>query len=380
VMTDVKDLIEAAESGNSQAIEAFVGAGIDIDTPLGNGETALMRAAAKGNAATVELLLDSGANVNARRHDGLTPLIRAAFFGKSEVVGLLLHRGADPYIKDRLGLTALDWASSKGHMEVVRILREGNGFALTRRDDSQPEVVEKIADQDESRFGFSVEDMKRELQFDAVEKEEFSTIHPSNFNGQKIPSMDVNEVLPYKINLQDTEFRSRKKNRKTYWKVAVPVSCLLILFAISMVVVLKRMGLTIKFQPGAERTRVTESGAMPVLPQSTPGIVEPNGQNINTLPQTISPLPQSSLPVTNSPVSSGLVDALVLPSDELAAKPVRARKRRRVRRIPQVEEEEVPGSFATHRLEEAHEVPNPFNPTQSGEVTTPPTDNSSPRQ
>ena len=118
-----RQIIEAAGSGDTGLIDAFLREGVDVNARLNGGETALLRAAANGQHDAVRFLLAKGAEVDARPANGMTALIRAAFFGHAAAVSALLDAGADTTAADHLGSTALQWALAKGHTEIAELLR-----------------------------------------------------------------------------------------------------------------------------------------------------------------------------------------------------------------------------------------------------------------
>jgi serine/threonine-protein phosphatase 6 regulatory ankyrin repeat subunit B len=97
------------------------GAGADINTPSGPGQTPLIAAAGAGRAGVVSLLIDAGAQVDKVDVHKLTPLMHACHYGHLEVVLLLLNKGASP--DPRPGkLRALTLAAEGGHDRVVSLL------------------------------------------------------------------------------------------------------------------------------------------------------------------------------------------------------------------------------------------------------------------
>ena len=84
-----QDLIEAAQEGDTAAVQAMLAKGADVNAKDNTGQTALMFAAMVGDTATVEALLAAGADVNARNIGGATALIFAEAGGHTAVVELL---------------------------------------------------------------------------------------------------------------------------------------------------------------------------------------------------------------------------------------------------------------------------------------------------
>ena len=145
---DAQTIVQAAESGDTERLEALLGEGVDVNAKAGGGQTALLRAASGGHRAAVELLLDWGAEVNAQKNDGFTALMLAAFFGHAEVVDVLLAHGADPNMVDELGSTAMRWAAARDHAGIARSIKEaadGPRATAEMRPDAPPPVKAPVA-------------------------------------------------------------------------------------------------------------------------------------------------------------------------------------------------------------------------------------------
>jgi ankyrin repeat protein len=148
-------LVEAARRRDLKAVERLIQEGLDVNTPQGDGATALHWAAhwddlaiadrliaarananaaedsgvvpltlacTNGSAAMVARLLAAGANPNGGRE---SPVMTAARTGSAEVMKQLLAAGGNPNAKEPArGQTALMWAASEKHSRVVRLLIE----------------------------------------------------------------------------------------------------------------------------------------------------------------------------------------------------------------------------------------------------------------
>ena len=148
-------IIEAAKSGDKEALRALVQKKVDVSAAEADGSTALhwasyrddleaadllIRSGAKVNAITdlgvtalwtasqngsarmVRRLLDAGANPNLALVSGETPVMVAARSGYPEVVELLASKGANLNVHGTRGQTALMWAVSQQHPDVVKVL------------------------------------------------------------------------------------------------------------------------------------------------------------------------------------------------------------------------------------------------------------------
>jgi hypothetical protein len=125
-------LLLAVRSSNTDAVQAELSRGADVNVPDQAGTTALMYSTYYGFAKMeiVQALLRNGANVNAQDKNGLTALMLAAG-GKGgpdsdKIVKALLDKGADPNLKTSQGRTALMEAIQpslgKPRVEIVRAL------------------------------------------------------------------------------------------------------------------------------------------------------------------------------------------------------------------------------------------------------------------
>ena len=89
-------LFGLARGGQTEALAAYIDAGVPANLSNESGDTLLMLAAYHGHAATVAALLQRGADPNRVNDRGQTPIAGAVFKGEPEVVRALLAGGADP--------------------------------------------------------------------------------------------------------------------------------------------------------------------------------------------------------------------------------------------------------------------------------------------
>jgi ankyrin repeat protein len=157
--SDENAFIEKAANDDVAGIEAFLKAGININTKGTNDFTALMAATRHGCLAAVNTLLKNGADpdiedshgnraifsaidqnllpvvhqflahgasINLKNKFGWTALIYAAANGRAEIVDALVKKGADVNGQDNEAKTALLNAADHGHGEIVRkLLKHG---------------------------------------------------------------------------------------------------------------------------------------------------------------------------------------------------------------------------------------------------------------
>ena len=117
-------LFDMARTGATDALRAYVAAGVSPNLTNGSGDTLLMLAAYHGHAATVRALLDGGADPNRGNDRGQSPLAGAVFKGEDEVVRVLVAAGADPAGGSP---TALDTARLFGREDLVAVLERRGG-------------------------------------------------------------------------------------------------------------------------------------------------------------------------------------------------------------------------------------------------------------
>lgn len=131
---DIPKLIGAAYLNSIDIVKKLLEHGIDINTTLADGSTALMSACdntddrlifvddkAEG-LALVQLLIEKGAAVNATKKGAINALMIAAASGYMDAVKLLLEHGAEINAKDDEGRTALMYAESGSQENVVSFL------------------------------------------------------------------------------------------------------------------------------------------------------------------------------------------------------------------------------------------------------------------
>ena len=138
-----RGLIEAAKTGDVEAVRAYIKYGADIEQiDEFQGKTPLLWASQQDQPEVVKALLSAGANPNARASvGGSTPLKIAAYNGHINVVKILLEGGANPNLKDThfFETTALHDAAEKGYEEIVTVLLNGGANPnITNRNGEKP--------------------------------------------------------------------------------------------------------------------------------------------------------------------------------------------------------------------------------------------------
>jgi ankyrin repeat protein len=150
-------LLQAAESGDTQAALREIGAGGDVNLRGNDGTTALMWAAYNGDAALVDALIEAGADVDASNEFGTTALTEAAILGNTQIIGRLVAAGADPNTRTPDGETPLMAVARTGNVEAATALLEagadvdakehwgGQSAVMWAAAQSQPEMIRLLA-------------------------------------------------------------------------------------------------------------------------------------------------------------------------------------------------------------------------------------------
>ncbi|OWF55730.1 ankyrin repeat, SAM and basic leucine zipper domain-containing protein 1-like [Mizuhopecten yessoensis] len=132
------DLRTAALRDNVDIIKSLKEKGLDVDTGLRAGWTALMYAANMANYNVVEYLLNNGANPNS--HADLYSVLMACCASTSrftdrleKCVALLLDKGAEVNAHDRYHLSPLMYAVREGRVGVAKQLVDA-GASLDKQD------------------------------------------------------------------------------------------------------------------------------------------------------------------------------------------------------------------------------------------------------
>ena len=120
--SDDLQLVEAVKHQNRDAIRVLLKQRVDVNTPQGDGATALHWAAYRDDLETADLLIRAGANVNAANDLGVTPLSLASANGNAVLVEKLLAAKANPNLTPPTGVSALMVAARMGSVVSVKAL------------------------------------------------------------------------------------------------------------------------------------------------------------------------------------------------------------------------------------------------------------------
>ncbi|MFM9614351.1 ankyrin repeat domain-containing protein [Streptomyces niveiscabiei] len=115
-------IFDLARQGRTEALVAYVDAGVPANLTNDRGDSLVMLAAYHGHADAVRALLERGAPAGDVNDRGQTPLAGAAFKGETEVVRVLLAAGADPAEGTP---SAVDTARMFGRTELLELFGVG---------------------------------------------------------------------------------------------------------------------------------------------------------------------------------------------------------------------------------------------------------------
>ena len=109
-------LVEAAQAQDRDLVRTLLDQHVDVNTPQGDGATALHWAVYWDDPAMTDILIRAGANVNATNELGVTPLALAS---SGAMAGLLLDAGANPNLVTATGESPLMAASRAGRADIA---------------------------------------------------------------------------------------------------------------------------------------------------------------------------------------------------------------------------------------------------------------------
>jgi len=125
-------LIEATKNQNIVAISRLLQQQFDVDTPQGDGATALHWSVYRNNLEITELLLANDANPNSADDNGVSPLSLASLNSNPRLVSMLIDAGADVNSARSSGETPLMIASHVGNTEIIQRLLDSGAIVNAR--------------------------------------------------------------------------------------------------------------------------------------------------------------------------------------------------------------------------------------------------------
>ncbi|MFJ4835222.1 ankyrin repeat domain-containing protein [Streptomyces sp. NPDC088747] len=111
-------IFDLARRGETEALVAYVDAGVPANLTNDRGDSLVMLTAYHGHADAVRALLERGAEADRINDRGQTPLAGAVFKGEEAVIRALLDAGADPAAGTP---SAVDTARMFGKAELLEL-------------------------------------------------------------------------------------------------------------------------------------------------------------------------------------------------------------------------------------------------------------------
>jgi ankyrin repeat protein len=119
---EAQPLLDAAERGDSAAIDRLITAGTPVDAINASGQTPLLLAVQNDHLAVAIRLIDAGANINAQAANQDTPWLLAGALGRTAMLRHMLPKGPDFRVRNRFGGNALIPACERAHVDAVAFL------------------------------------------------------------------------------------------------------------------------------------------------------------------------------------------------------------------------------------------------------------------
>ncbi|GEM_PF-2968818 len=125
IATQEPELLQFAEQGQLNKINALLKLGEKADTTNSCHWTALMKAAQYGHLDIVKSLLKHGALIDQTDKGGYSALLLAASRNHDDIVSYLIEQGADINLQEKtMGWSALIWATKLNYQRTVKALLE----------------------------------------------------------------------------------------------------------------------------------------------------------------------------------------------------------------------------------------------------------------
>lgn len=132
-----EELVRSAEMGRVEQVRQLLKTGVDVNSRLNDGSTALHWAVLRDQQDAVAELLKAGAEPVALNRNGISPLFLAVQNGNEKIAAMLLDAGADPNTLSENGETILMTAAHTGKPEVVSLLLAEGALVDARDPDFQ---------------------------------------------------------------------------------------------------------------------------------------------------------------------------------------------------------------------------------------------------
>ncbi|EGD79683.1 hypothetical protein PTSG_10667 [Salpingoeca rosetta] len=116
-------VMEAILTNDTQALQAAIARGANVNTADHDGTTPLMLAAMRNDERAVHVLLKAGADVDVQsRANGWTALMQSVYYGHTQITTALLEAGANTMLTAMSGETAADVAASVANTHALHLI------------------------------------------------------------------------------------------------------------------------------------------------------------------------------------------------------------------------------------------------------------------
>lgn len=141
----VDSVLHIAAESQSELIETFIGAGIDIDVRGDFNLTPLHSAVRSNNLKAVQILIQNNANINLGDKNDKTPLHYASLLGYTDITQELLQcKDVDVNKVDIDGDSAIHKAVKKNFSEIVSLLiKAGVDISVKNKEGHTPKDIAK---------------------------------------------------------------------------------------------------------------------------------------------------------------------------------------------------------------------------------------------
>lgn len=140
LLASASPLVDAVRQHDLDTVRALLERGVDVNTPAGDGATALHWAVYYDDDQLVTRLLAAGADPRAANDLAITPLHLASANGNPAITRALLARGAEPDVASETGVTPLMEAARNGNVETVRALLDA-GAQINRHERTRAQTA-----------------------------------------------------------------------------------------------------------------------------------------------------------------------------------------------------------------------------------------------
>ena len=143
----VVNIVEKASNGDLAGVQEYIAAGVDINTQVEHGYTALMGAVNGFHVEVVKYLVENGADINIKNEYDMSALDSYYFLEinyngdqdmwdsiaasdainkpkNREILIYLIENGADASVKNSSNSPILIWAAKENELEIVKALVE----------------------------------------------------------------------------------------------------------------------------------------------------------------------------------------------------------------------------------------------------------------